>query len=245
MTTKTKPTAFISRSQNQQVVIRAGVQQQTDPLGNVIVQKVDPIYANFQGNRFETTDPEVIKRLREIEGFGKVDGWWEEGDAPDEPKPTQGQQVKAINKLTAKADVDGLHELIEAERAKHNRQYVIDLAEDAISNIEVPASEARAAVARQDEPAESGQVPRVDPVSELTDEDEREKVRKSEKVAEARGEAAGDEKQVSALLDAESKASTAAETEKAAKPKSEGKATSSKSTAKGKKSGADSGSRAG
>lgn len=195
MATKTqKSVAFYSYAPNQQVVIRAGVPEARDPNGAVVRQEVTAIYADFKDNRLETDDQTIIKGLRDHDDFNSLRGWWEEGAAPDEPKPTKTQQHKDIVKAATKGDIVALRDLITAERETHNRPEIIQTAEEAISNIQVPQAEEHGAIGRVNEPAENEDaVPKIDPPDttqgRVEPEVDRERVIKSEDLARARGEA--------------------------------------------------------
>jgi hypothetical protein len=182
---------FLSAKPDQRVIVRPRRPERLDVDGRVISKEVTGIYAQFNANRLETDDSDVIEGLKKADEFETPGGWWLEDAPPDEPKPTQKQQLSAITKATAKGDTDALRELIDEERAGHNRVALIDQAELALANIEVPDAEQHGKLGRADEPAEDGDdVPKVDPpelTSRIEPEHAREAIIKSEDVAESRG----------------------------------------------------------
>ena len=193
-----KRTAFLSNSPNQQVVIDPGQPQLLDPQGAVVQKGRPPVFADFAGNRLETDDKDVIKRLREDDLFQHPNGWWEEGKAPDEPKPTREAQNKAITQATAKGDLEKLDEIRQEELDTHNRRDVLENIDTAVSAIEVPKAEEAGVVHRTDSPAEAGEgVPKVDapvtPQGSAMSEVDAERMTKDEDLARARAEAVGDE----------------------------------------------------
>lgn len=86
-----------------------------------------PWEVQFQGEFFETDDPVLIEFLRGSQDFNV--NIWEEGAAPDEPRPTADEQHKLITAATINRDREALDELIAEERETHNRAPIIRAAE--------------------------------------------------------------------------------------------------------------------
>jgi hypothetical protein len=190
----TKTTVFNSFSPNQQVIVQAGRPEARDVNNRVVAQFIPEIRADFSHNQLETDDSKVIDYLKNHDDFNSPRGWWLEGSAPDEPKPTRTDQGKAVARAAARGDVDKLRAVLDEERATHNRPDVIASAEEALANILVPAAEEHGAIGRADEPAEEAAgLPRVDPPDttqgRVEPEVDRERIIKSEEVAEQRANA--------------------------------------------------------
>jgi hypothetical protein len=186
-----KKTAFLSRSPNQQVVVDPGREELRDPQGAVLQTGRSPRFVNFVGNRLETDDADAIKRLREDDLFQHPNGWWEEGKAPDEPKPTRESQNKAITRATAQGDVDKLEEIRTEELNTHNRRDVLENIDEAVAAITVPQDEEAGVVHRADLPAEKDDaLPKVDrlnpPGGTALEDVDLERHTRSEDVAEER-----------------------------------------------------------
>lgn len=86
-----------------------------------------PWEVQFNGSLLTTDDPVLLDFLRDRPNFN-VD-IWEDGSAPDEPRPTAEDQHKAITAATVEADAEALDELIAQERMTHNRAPIIRAAE--------------------------------------------------------------------------------------------------------------------
>jgi hypothetical protein len=155
----TKTTVFNSFSPNQQVIVQAGRPEARDVNNRVVAQFIPEIRADFSHNQLETDDSKVIDYLKNHDDFNSPRGWWLEGSAPDEPKPTRTDQGKAVARAAARGDVDKLRAVLDEERATHNRPDVIASAEEALANILVPAAEEHGAIGRADEPAEGSRRP--------------------------------------------------------------------------------------
>jgi len=93
-----------------------------------------PWKVEFENHIYDATHPGIITWLREHPRFNVVgpSGFYEEGAAPDEPKPTLAEQVKAIAEAAAEADVDKINEALQLERDTHKRVPVIQAAEAAL-----------------------------------------------------------------------------------------------------------------
>ncbi len=123
--TDTETVTFISRSPNLQIVIEpaydlynaAGFKRGVHP-----AKRVD-----FSDSQFTTSDPEVIEYLRSSGDYNAatVTGFYELGNAPDEPKPTIREQQAKIDAALEDFDVDALEAVIEEENATHKREGVL------------------------------------------------------------------------------------------------------------------------
>lgn len=91
---------------------------------------------------FETSDPELIKWLRSHDKFEALDGgFWELGNAPDEPKPALAVQLETVARAAAEGDLDAIREVIDTEKATHNREPVFAAAKGALKGIEGSSKE--------------------------------------------------------------------------------------------------------
>jgi hypothetical protein len=152
---------FISPALDQMVTVQSG----TEPLKNNRGETVDPgfqgYYVNFVDGRLTTTmlreqaervglEPEqaasrAIATIRELDQFNTQapNAIWEEGKAPNEPKPTVDERNGQIARATARRDVPALEAIVADETETHNRRVVIRAAEHAIRSI-AEAEEAEA-----------------------------------------------------------------------------------------------------
>jgi len=135
---KPKKVTFMSRFPNL-TMIRVPADYIYDVRGNKSGKEKpehgeSPFSYSFDNSIFETDDPVAIEFMRSHENFNT--DVWEAGAAPDEPRPTNGEQMAAISQAAAIRDVEALDELIEDEKKTHDRLPIIQAAEAAISAIE-------------------------------------------------------------------------------------------------------------
>jgi len=159
---KPKTVTFMSRFPDL-TLIRIAQDYQYDARGKVLgVEKPEPDESpwsySFEDSILETEDDICITFIREHELFNR--DIWEAGAAPDEPKPTNGEQMKAISIAAANRDVVALEELIEDEGKNHDRLPIIQAAEAAISAVEAPPTELggvsdEGAIASDSQPSDS------------------------------------------------------------------------------------------
>jgi hypothetical protein len=112
-----------------------------------------PWEVEFEHNEFTTDDPVLIEFLRNHEDFNLPQGFYEQGAAPDEPKPTIKEQNARIIKATVAKDVAELEAIRAGELETHNRRPILDAVDNAISEIEAPESGA------EEEPSTSASSP--------------------------------------------------------------------------------------
>jgi len=139
--TKSRPTTFVRRYRDYRLVKDPTIWNHTPQGVRYETIPGEAVEFDEQG-RFETDDEKLIEWLRGHDQYNSPIGFWELGNAPDEPKPTTQHQVEEITRLTAAGDVPKLQELIEAERATHNRENVIVQAQAGIDALEMPPDEA-------------------------------------------------------------------------------------------------------
>lgn len=119
------------------------IQQQEDLNFSLIQQgkepqEIDrtPWRAEFENGILTVEDPALIEWLRSHRLFNNVErGFYEQGNAPDEPKPTLTQQTQAIGAASAIGDLERLEEILALEKDTHNREPVLAAAEAAITGI--------------------------------------------------------------------------------------------------------------
>lgn len=150
MTTQAPPKAvtFVARSENQYISIEDARKPQFDPLGRVVVAQSNGKHVQFQNNMFVANEAsaekigmsldELLAFLRGHENFNmnRTGGFWEEGAAPDEPRPTLTDQMRAVATASAAGDLDLLSAIRGVEEETHKRHAVfaaIEAAEIAIS----------------------------------------------------------------------------------------------------------------
>lgn len=92
----------------------------------------------FIGERAEEVVNKAIKTIRESEHYNVSTsfGVWEEGKAPDEPRPTVSEMNEAIAQATAQRSPEALDEIISFESENHNRSVVLQAARSAKKAIE-------------------------------------------------------------------------------------------------------------
>jgi hypothetical protein len=121
---KVEPVTFISKCPNLVVVVEPRFDR-FNHMGIKIGQDRGR-RLEFDRHRFTTDDPEIIKLLRAKPHYNVPNnqGFYEEGKAPDEPKPTLSSQLEAIEAAAETGDVDALGEVISEEKATLNREAV-------------------------------------------------------------------------------------------------------------------------
>lgn len=84
------------------------------------------VSVDFSEGQYSTSDPEIIEWLRNHRQFNVpgYQGFWEDGNAPDEPKPTIPQQQAALEAALDAKDADAVRAVIEEEKATHNREVI-------------------------------------------------------------------------------------------------------------------------
>lgn len=132
---ETEPVTFISRSPNLKVVIDPKYPRYND-MGRKIGMNSGE-RAEFDRHRFTTTDPEVADYLRSRPGFNAPShqGFYEDGAAPDEPKPSIKSQTDAIFAAAQNRDVEAIRAVIEHEDETHKRDQVYAAAQGALAAI--------------------------------------------------------------------------------------------------------------
>lgn len=158
----TKAVTFIAARCPNLVLVRRAARTRTDEAGNrvhvnydewinqqedinfTLIQRGEepreidrtPWRAEFENGTFTTEDQNLIDWLRNHKLFNNVErGFYERGNAPDEPKPTMSQQTEAIGEASAIGDLERLEEILALEKDTHNREPVLVAAEAAISGI--------------------------------------------------------------------------------------------------------------
>jgi hypothetical protein len=93
---------------------------------------------------FTTSDPETLDFLRgnEEEGIephrlynNPNDGFYELDNPPNAPQPTVKEQIVAISKAAVTSDVEAIRQVVELEKATHNRDQVMVAARGALEGI--------------------------------------------------------------------------------------------------------------
>jgi hypothetical protein len=73
--------------------------------------------------------------IRPHELLNRHDGFYVEGDAPGELKPTVDEQIQAITRAAVALDAEAIGNILLDERETHNREVVITSAEAALTQI--------------------------------------------------------------------------------------------------------------
>lgn len=96
-----------------------------------------PWKVEFEGNLFTTSDPKLIGWLRGHRNFNSqgVGGFWEDGNAPDEPEPKLAAQMAKIKQGAREFNADLVIDTMNLEKSTHNRRAVIEAAELALEVI--------------------------------------------------------------------------------------------------------------
>lgn len=121
---QTKPTTFIAKCENLVLVVEPRFPRFNHlglRIGNDPGKRVE-----FDRGEFTTDDPELIEWLRAHRNFNvpSNQGFYEVGNAPDEPRPTIAEQHAAIEGAVAERDVEALEAVVAEEKATHNREVV-------------------------------------------------------------------------------------------------------------------------
>jgi hypothetical protein len=130
-TAKKTTTRFYSRGHAQTVTIRSP-EIAYDDHGHRI-EKGGEIADFAPDGWFETDDPEVVEILREREGFNL--DFFEEGNEIGAIKPTESDQIEAIIEATAAEDDEAIQQVLDDEKAGHNRPSVVGAATAALVNV--------------------------------------------------------------------------------------------------------------
>jgi hypothetical protein len=125
---KKNEVTFIARCKNQALWVGAPDAPEYDAIGRRVGNPGKLV--EFEDHRLTTSDPEVIDSIRSTRLFNV--SIWQEGEAPNEPKPTIASQLAAITKAVAKQDADGVQAVVEEERATHKRVVVLEAAKNAL-----------------------------------------------------------------------------------------------------------------
>jgi|GEM_PF-4130223 len=158
--TKTAVVTFISKSPNQ-VLTRRKARHVEDGLGGKKVEGQEewiqrqedlndsriahgrdpepidrtPWKVEFDHGLFKTDDQTLIDWMRDHRLYNNPNGFWEMGAAPDEPRPTLDQQMKAIAEAAADGDLEGVEEVITVENETHKRPTVLQVADAAATRL--------------------------------------------------------------------------------------------------------------
>lgn len=169
--TKTESVTFMARSENQVLVRRSArhvtdeygrrellgfeeyLQQQKDRNEKREDEGLDPLpiddtpwKVQFEKHLFTTDHPKLIAWLRQHSklNFNGPSGFYEDGNAPNEPKPRMQDQMAAIIDAQGDLDVERLQDVLKVERDTHNRPVIIQAAEAAIRKLAEGPSESGA-----------------------------------------------------------------------------------------------------
>lgn len=144
MPRKNTEVTFISKCSNLRLVKVPRTATTFGPGGVVLNEGQAGEDVQFKDGRFVVSvdakfkpedDQTVVEWLRAHKLFNELNqnnGFFEEGNAPDEPKPTLREQLAAIAQAAARQDREALKTLIAAERDTHNRIPVVEAAEEAL-----------------------------------------------------------------------------------------------------------------
>lgn len=140
-TTTIEEVTFISQCPGQ-ILVKEPEDFDVVRIGNRnVVKKLPAVRIEFgegsNPNIYKTTDPEIIEWLREHPQFQvKERGFWELGNAPDEPKPSMQSQIEEIARAAGARDVEAIKSVVEVEKDTHNREPVLAAARGALKGIE-------------------------------------------------------------------------------------------------------------
>lgn len=125
-----KTTTFIAKCSNQLLTMSPSTPA-VKALNGAIIAAADPgRHIQFVDGRFETSDSEEIEFLRDHKLFNSR--FYEEGNAPDEPKPTVKEQLSAVARAIAASDPDAIQAVLDEERATHDRDVVTSAAQEGL-----------------------------------------------------------------------------------------------------------------
>jgi hypothetical protein len=122
MADQNKTVTFISRKPGLILWIRVPEKPEVTPLGR-LNKPGDMI--EFEGHEYKTDDEKDITEIRKSAVFNTM--IWEQGNAPDEPKPTVKSQLSKISRARSVKTVEAV---IDEEKATHSRAVVLDAAQD-------------------------------------------------------------------------------------------------------------------
>ena len=127
-----EPVTFISKCPNLKVVIEPKF-----PIHDHMGRKIGMNPGRrieFDRHRAEVTDAKDIEALRKRPGFNEPsnEGFYEDGAAPDEPKPSIKEQTDAIFAAAQARDVEAIRAVIDTEDETHRRDQVYAAAQGAL-----------------------------------------------------------------------------------------------------------------
>lgn len=130
----TETVTFISRCNNLRLTLEPEIAAERDARGRIVHPREPGLAVEFENNTYSTGDKDIIKRLREhrLLNTNAHNGFWELGNAPDEPRPLLKDQLSAIMRAQAANDADGIQKVVDEELATHKRQPVLDQAKVAL-----------------------------------------------------------------------------------------------------------------
>lgn len=149
MTKTNGKVTFIAKCHNQVLTVRKA--NTVRNFAGEVVNKDPGLRIEFQQHLFTTEDPELIEFVRNHRFFNSQ--ITEEGNEPDRIRPSLRERIDAIMAASAGHDPDALVDIIEDERATHNRVDVIEVAEQALERMAEAVEQANPA----SEPAHEGE----------------------------------------------------------------------------------------
>lgn len=126
----TKTSTFQAKCSNLTLTKRPAMETQR-ALNGAVLQPADPgERVEFINHEVTVSDPETIEWLRSHPLFNTWgnNGFWEEGQAPDEPKPTISKQFEMIQRYGRQGDTEAIEQLVASEVETHNRPVVLQAA---------------------------------------------------------------------------------------------------------------------
>jgi hypothetical protein len=180
----TRTATFVSRGENTRLTIEPSRKRQTDVLDRIIIPQSTGEHVQFEKSYATITPDPSDEAVSRINGSQKVNmpyaelvAWmqnhelfnagrerngcfWQEGNAPDEPKPSLADQMKALAQASALNDLEMVDEVREAEQETHQRVAILQACDEAEKTIRLIAepldTEPQAEAAGEGEPDESG-----------------------------------------------------------------------------------------
>jgi hypothetical protein len=180
----TRTATFVSRGENTRLTIVPSLKRQVDVQNRIITQAFAGEHVQFEKSfAVITPDPvdadksringsqlvnmpfdELVTWMRAHELFNagreRNGCYWEEGNAPDEPKPSLADQMKALAQASALNDLGMVDEVREAEQETHQRVAILQACDEAEKTIRLIAepldTEPQAEAEGEGEPDESG-----------------------------------------------------------------------------------------
>lgn len=110
----------------------------------------------FTDNAYKTSDPTIIRWLREHPCFNRSgpSGFWELAKPPGLLEPTEAEQLREVQQSSLHRDLFRAEAALQVEQETHNRPTVLKAAAEAVDSIRDLAADAPGADSQGDPPGD-------------------------------------------------------------------------------------------